>query len=92
MNRESFVFCTAALAVALAVSALGFRWAALPRDVVEATKRPAPAESMPDVDLGGGFGKVSVIDLVGYWLENPPAPANASSGASVPAVRRFGGC
>lgn len=92
MNRESLIFCTVALAVALALCALGYRWAALPRDAVDAAKRPAPAESLPDVELGGGFGRVSVIDLVGYWLEHPPAPANASAGEAVPAAKRFGGC
>ena len=92
MNRESLIFCTAALAVALAVCALGFRWAALPQAAIDATKRPAPAETLPDVELGGGFGKVSVIELVGYYLENPPAPANAPGGAAGPAARRSGGC
>jgi len=91
MNRESLVFCVAALAVALGVCALGFRLAALPRATIEAATRPAPAESLPDVDVGGGFGRVPVIDLVGYYIENPPAPAGAG-GDAPPAVRRFGGC
>ena len=92
MNRESLVFCTAALIVAVAVCAVGFRLAALPRDAVDAAMRPAPAEALPDVDLGGGFGKVSVIDLIGYYIENPPATANAAGGDAAPAARRFGGC
>ena len=54
MNRESLIFCVAALVVALAVCAAGFRLAALPRDVVDAAKRPAAPETLPDVDLGGG--------------------------------------
>ena len=92
MNRESLIFCVAALVVALAVCAVGFRLAALPRDVVDAAKRPAAPETLPDVDLGGGFGRVSVIDLIGYYIENPPAKANAAGGDAVPAARRFGGC
>lgn len=91
MNRESLIFCSAAIAVTVAVSAVGFSLAALPRQAVEASRQPAPAESLPDIDLGGGFGKVSVIDLVGYYIENPPAPAGAS-GDAAPAVKRFGGC
>jgi len=59
MNRESLVFCGAALAVALAVCAAGFKLAALPAETVAAAKQPAPAETLPDVDIGGGFGKVS---------------------------------
>lgn len=92
MNRESLLFCVAALVAALAVCAVGFQFAALPRDAVDAAKRPAPAETLPDVDLGGGFGKVSVIDLIGYFIENPPAKASAAGGDAVPAAKRFGGC
>ena len=92
MNRESLIFCVAALVVALAVCAAGFRLAALPRDVVDAAKRPAAPETLPDVDLGGGFGRVSVIDLIGYYIENPPATPNAAGGDAAPAARRFGGC
>ena len=92
MNRESLIFCVAALVVALAVCAAGFRLAALPRDVVDAAKRPAAPETLPDVDLGGGFGRVSVIDLIGYYIENAPAKATAAGGDAAPAARRFGGC
>lgn len=92
MNRESLIFCVAALVVALAVCAAGFRLAALPRDVVDAAKRPAAPETLPDVDLGGGFGRVSVIDLIGYYIENPPATPSAAGGDAAPAARRFGGC
>lgn len=91
MNRESLIFCAVAMAIAVAVCAIGFRIAALPADVVAAAGKPAPAETLPDVELGGGFGKVSVIDLVGFYVENPPAAAGAGDGAA-PATKRFGGC
>lgn len=91
MNRESLIFCAAALAVSVVLSGIGFSLAALPRQVVEAAKKPAAAQSLPDVEIGGGFGKVSVIDLVGYYIENPPAAANADGNAS-PAIKRFSGC
>jgi hypothetical protein len=90
MNRESLIFCGASLTVALAVCAAGFFLAALPRATVEAAKQPAPAETLPDLDIGGGFGKVSVIELVGFYIENPPAPKGG--GDASPAVKRFGGC
>lgn len=91
MSRESLVFCGASLAVALAVCAAGFKLAALPAETVAAAKQPAQAETLPDVDVGGGFGKVSVIELVGFYMENPPAPKGSGGDAS-PAVKRFGGC
>ena len=91
MNRDSLIFCGAALAVALAVCTAGFRLAALPPETVAAAKQPAPPETLPDVDVGGGFGKVSVIELVGFYMENPPAP-KGGGGDAAPAVKRFGGC
>lgn len=90
LNRESLVFCGASLAVALAVCAAGFSLVALPREAVEAAKKSAAAETLPDIDVGGGFGKVSVIELIGFYIENPPAPRG--SGDAAPAVKRFGGC
>lgn len=89
MNRESWLFCIGTLAASLAVCAIGFSFAALPQEAVEAARRPAPAEALPDIDLGGGFGKVPVVELLGYYIENPPAPTGT---AAVPAVKRFGGC
>ena len=91
MNRESMVFCGGALALTVAVCAAGFWLAALPRAAVESAKQPAQAQTLPDIDLGGGFGKVSVIDLVGFYVENPPAAAG-SGGDAAPAAKRFGGC
>ncbi|MBX3648678.1 MAG: hypothetical protein KF766_13505 [Rhodocyclaceae bacterium] len=91
MNKESLIFLAASLALTVAVSAVGFSLAALPRPTVEAVKTPAAPESLPDIDIGGGFGKVSVIELVGFYIENPPAPKGAG-GDAAPAVKRFGGC
>jgi hypothetical protein len=94
MNKESLIFLAASLAVTVAVSAVGFSLAARPRAAVEAEKQPAAAETLPDVDIGGGFGKVSVIELVGFYIENPPAPkgSGGSGGDASASVKRFGGC
>lgn len=89
LNRTGVIFCSASLAVAGAVCAAGFSLAALPRDTVVAASVPVPPETLPDLELPG-FGKVPVLDLMGYYIDNPPAQANAGGGA--PAARRFGGC
>ena len=91
INRESAIFCGAAVVVTVAVFVFGFSLAALPRAAIDTAMQPAAAQDLPDVDLGGGFGKVSVIDLVGYYIENPPAP-KGSGGDAAPAIKRFGGC
>lgn len=89
LNRTGVIFCSVSLAITGVVCAAGFSLAALPRATVEAAKTPAPPESLPELDLPG-LGKVSVIDLIGYYIDNPPAPVGA--GDAAPATKRFGGC
>jgi len=89
LNRTGVLFCSVSLVVTVVVCAVGFSLAALPRETIAASKQPAPPETLPEVDLPG-FGKVSVIDLMGYYIDNPPASVAAS--AAPAAVKRFGGC
>ena len=89
LNRTGAIFCSVSLIVTAVVCVAGFPLAALPRATVEAAKKPAPAETLPELDWPG-FGKVTVIDLMGYYIDNPPAPVAA--GATPPAAKRFGGC
>lgn len=89
LNRTGWIFCSVSLVVAGAVCTAGFSLAALPKETVAAAKLPVSPEALPELDLPG-FGKVSVIDLMGYYIDNPPAPAGA--GGAAPATQRFGGC
>lgn len=53
--------------------------------------QPQAMEAFEDViNLGDDFGEMSVIDLMGYYLDNPPAPAGNTQ-ISKP-KRQFGGC
>jgi hypothetical protein len=90
VDRRSLVFCIAAVLASVAAGAVGFSLAAVPREVVAAARTPTPAERMGKIDLGPGFGTVSVLDLVGYYLENPPAASG--TGRAPEKARRFGGC
>jgi hypothetical protein len=94
MDRSSWIFCIGALVTTVALAALGFRLAALPREAIERSVTPVRAETLPDIELGGGFGKVPVTELVGYYLDNPPDASTAGQGfvSGRPAPRRFGGC
>ena len=88
MNRSSLIFCVAAVLGSIAVSAAVFPLAALSLAELAQSKTPVEADEMGAVDLGD-FGTVSVLDLVGYYMENPPAP-------EAPGTRkkkvRFQGC
>lgn len=90
MDRDSLIFCVGALVATLGLSALIYPMAALPADVVARAASPQPAEELGEVELGGGFGTVPVIELMGYYVENPPAPV--TQGAVAAPQIRFGGC
>jgi len=90
LDRTGVIFCSASVVLAMLVSAIGFSLGALPPETIRAATVPMPPESLPDIDIPN-FGQVSIIDLMGYYIDNPPAPAGAP-GASAPAVQRFGGC
>lgn len=89
MDRNSLIFCSAALAAAFAVCAVGFRLAAMPPEAVARSKIPVSPEELPEFDLGS-FGRVSGIDLMAYWMEHPPTPEGEQSAPA--SVQRFGGC
>lgn len=89
LNRTGVIFCSVSLVLAGVACAAGFSLAALPREAIAASKKPTLPETLPELDLPG-FGKVTVIDLMGYYIDNPPAPVTA--GGAPPAAKRFGGC
>lgn len=89
MNRNSLIFCGAALLATLVVFAAGFRLAAMPPEAVARSKTPVSPEDLSEFDLGS-FGRVSGIDLVAYWMEHPPAQEGEQ--AAPASVQRFGGC
>jgi hypothetical protein len=90
LNRTGWIFCSVSLVVAGAACAAGFSLAALPMATVAAAKVPAPPETLPELDLPG-FGQVRGVVLMGYYIDNPPAPVGAG-GAAPAATKRFGGC
>lgn len=89
LNRTGWIFCSVSLVLGTAACVTAFSLAALPKETLAAAKVPAPPETLRELDLPG-FGKVSVIDLMGYYIDNPPAPVSA--GGAAPAAKRFGGC
>lgn len=81
------LFCIVSLA-----GSIGLSYALYPHSVSSEIAKSAEPKDMEEfenvIDLGKDFGPMSVIDLMGYYLENPPSPSSA------PAVpkRQFGGC
>lgn len=90
LDRTGVIFCSAGVVLAALACSVGYSLAALPPEKLETAKAPVVPASLPDVVIPG-FGTVSVTDLMGYYIDNPPA-APGSSGTAAPAVQRFGGC
>lgn len=88
MDRASLIFCVLSLLVCLGLAAVGFPLAAMSPEAMAEYRTPAEAEMLPDLDLGD-FGTVPVIDLMTYYIENPPAPPEG--GAATREIR-FQGC
>lgn len=90
LDRTGVIFCSAGIVLATLACTVGYSLAALPAETLRTAKAPVPPETLPDIDIPG-FGRVSVLDMMGYYMDNPPAPAGGS-GTSAPAAQRFGGC
>jgi len=90
MKKEIFIFWLVALVLGFGLSALLFHYGALAPSVLAKSRIPQPMESMQDVNLGSAYGTVSVTDLVGYYIEHPPAPKGTA--ATDDGEHRFGGC
>jgi hypothetical protein len=88
MDRSSILFCAGSLVASVALAWIFFPIAALDRATVDMAKTPQPAETMPMIEVGGGFGEVPAIELIIYYVDNPPA---VSAAAAAPEIR-FGGC
>jgi hypothetical protein len=86
MDRTCMVFCAAALGGCLALAAVAFPFAAMPREQLDASRKAMSAEQFADVDLGD-FGQVSVLELIDHYIENPPAEPASQAGQV-----RFQGC
>jgi hypothetical protein len=90
MDRSSIIFCVGSIVVCLGLAWIAFPYAALDMETIEMSKTPQPAELMPMIDVGKGFGELPAIELIGYYVENPPAPP-AAGAAAAPEIK-FGGC
>jgi len=89
-NRIFIVaFCLLSLGGVVAVCAALLPHATL--SVAEATQasQAADMETFDTFDLGEDYGELTIFDLVGYYLDNPPAEQSTD-----PVVKKkhFGGC
>lgn len=89
MNRTGIIFCTLSLVVVVFLAWALYPLAAMAPEKLAGWTKPVEAETLPDIDLGE-YGTVSVNELMGYYIENPPAAA--APGAAPVRQVRFQGC
>ena len=90
MTRMQIVFfCAATLLGSLVISAALFPFVSLSNADVNLAQTPKPMEDYGPVDLGEDYGELSVFELVGYYIENPPKPETAAAPRK---KKHFGGC
>lgn len=90
-TRQIFLFCCVSLALTLGLAAALFPLASVSEETLTQSRTPQAAEDLPDIDLGGDFGSVPVIELMGYYMDNPPAEPEPGA-APAPRRQQFGGC
>lgn len=88
MDRSSLLFCAVSLAATVLIAVLFFPMATLTWDELEASRQAKPAEDMGSIELGD-FGSVTVLELVDYYIQNPPV---ANSDDAPARKARFQGC
>ena len=88
-RMQMALFCVVSLAATIGVYAALFPYTSLSPAEVEAAGNPLPMEEFDLVDLGSDYGQLTVFELVGYYLENPPQVA---TGETAPRKKHFGGC
>lgn len=92
MNQLSIVlFCTASLLGSLGLAVLLYPHASLPQSVIEENRVAQPMENFEQVIDTGDFGVMTVIELMAFYLDNPPQQAAGGSGPPLK-ERQFGGC
>lgn len=88
MKLTHVIFCISSLLLTGLVATLLFPLAAKSRAEIDFATTPQSAELLDDVDLGE-FGEVPVLDLVQYYIENPPVVENTPATEQ---KTRFQGC
>jgi len=84
-------FCCFSLVATIGIAYGLYPYAKLSETQLNKSATPQAMESFEQaINLGDDFGEMSVIDLMGYYLDNPPTAAGTVQ-QSKP-KRQFGGC
>lgn len=82
-------FCMFSLGGVIAICAMLLPFTTLSADELRQSTEAAEMETYDTFDLGEDFGELTIFDLIGHYLDNPPAK---SSEAVAVKKKHFGGC
>jgi len=86
------IFCVASLMSFMAMAYTLYPYARLSDEAVKSSTTPKAMEDFDQlIDLGEDYGQLSLIDLMGFYMDTPPDTKAQSTQAEAP-VRQFGGC
>jgi len=85
---QMLLFCAVCLLLSFGAGAIMYPYATLSHKALAASRTPQHMENFPDVDLGPDYGVVPVTELVGYYIDHPPAPRTGAPRHE----EQFGGC
>lgn len=85
-----FAFCLFSLGGIIGICALLLPYATLSADDLKRSTEAADMETYDTFDLGEDFGELTIFDLIGHYLDNPPA--EQTNDTVVKKKKHFGGC
>ena len=89
MDRASLTFCILSLIITIGLISYFYPKAIVSSDKLTGWTEPVQADEIPDIDIED-FGKISIGELIDYYIENPPI---LSTHGELPAREvRFRGC
>jgi hypothetical protein len=90
-TKLGLIFCSSALTISLIILLLIFPFAKLSPEAMKQMNTPKNIEEFDlSINMGADYGELPIIDLMGYYMENPPV-INDNTSSKIP-ERQFGGC
>ena len=71
MDKSSIIFCVGSILVCLGITIFALPLASMSEEKLKNADIPMDAEKIKDISLGE-FGRVSILEMLDYYLENPP--------------------
>ena len=87
------LFCIASLLSTLGLAYTLYPYARISDAALMDSSTPKAMEEFDEViDLGEDYGPMTIIELMGFYLDNPPQASAGNNPTKAAPKREFGGC